>query len=81
MYGVISVAESRGAMQARRRESGIINHNLILGRSRGRPITLEDVYRLVLDLGDQLDRIEQRFHEQEQRREREGKKETPDVSP
>lgn len=64
-------------MQARSRQDGMPNKNLILGRARGRPLTLEDVYRLVLDLGDQLDRIEKRLHEQAPARQRE-RKDTPD---
>ena len=66
-------------MQARSRQDGMLNKNLILGRARGRPLTLEDVYRLVLDLGDQLDRIEKRLHEQAPPRQS-ARKETPDVS-
>lgn len=45
---------------------GIINH-AVTGRGRGHP-TLLDVYRLVLDLGDQLDRIERKLDGQHKQR-------------
>lgn len=80
MPGVICANESSDAMEARRHETSRTNQNLILGRSRGRPLTLEDVYRLVLDLGDQLDRIEKRLHEQAQSRQSAERKDTPDVN-